>query len=127
MLKTLGELLSEEDYLVDYTINGKCSGCGQCCSNYLPLSDREIKNIHRYIAKHPVKETARVPLSKGVFIMTCPFLDDIKSKDKCKIYDVRPAICRCFQCNQSAKDIEKNKNLLHYRRRIINMREEFMK
>lgn len=30
---------------VDYTVDGKCSGCGNCCSNVLPLADAEVKRI----------------------------------------------------------------------------------
>jgi hypothetical protein len=29
----------------DNTVNGKCSRCGECCSNLLPLSEKEISDI----------------------------------------------------------------------------------
>ena len=44
----------------DFTVDGKCSNCGQCCSNYLPVGKREIENIKRYIKKHNVKEVKRI-------------------------------------------------------------------
>lgn len=42
--------------ITDFTFNGKCSNCGQCCSNLLPLSDSEVKRIKQYIKKHNIKE-----------------------------------------------------------------------
>ena len=27
---------------VDHCINGKCSGCGSCCTNFLAVTDQEI-------------------------------------------------------------------------------------
>ena len=29
----------------NFTVNDKCSNCGQCCSNLLPMSEKEVKNI----------------------------------------------------------------------------------
>ena len=40
----------------DFTKDGKCSSCGQCCSNLLPLSNNEIRKIKEYIKKHGIKE-----------------------------------------------------------------------
>lgn len=41
---------------VDFTVDGKCSGCGNCCSNILPLSDVEVKRILEYIRQNGIKE-----------------------------------------------------------------------
>lgn len=38
-----------EDNLYNYTVDGKCSKCGNCCSDILPLSDDEIRRIHKYV------------------------------------------------------------------------------
>ena len=40
----------------DLTDNGKCTQCGQCCSNILPMTEDEISVIRRYIKKHHIKE-----------------------------------------------------------------------
>ena len=36
------------------TCNGKCSSCGECCSDILPLDNFEIKKIRDYINKHKI-------------------------------------------------------------------------
>ena len=105
----------------DFTDNGKCSNCGQCCSNLLPLSNREIKNIKAYIKKHKIKEQRHNGMT-GVD-MTCPFRDE--ANKKCLIYEIRPAICRQFMCNHTQADIMKAKVDLHRINNIVFMRAEF--
>ena len=36
-------------FVTDHTCNGKCSNCGQCCSDLLPLSEREVRDIKAYM------------------------------------------------------------------------------
>lgn len=93
------ELLGRPDTTMDCTKDGKCSGCGQCCSNYLPVSDREIKTIRRYIKKNNITPARHViaPVSAKPIDMICPFRDE--EKGICTIYEVRPLICKAFQCN----------------------------
>lgn len=44
MIGTLKQVYEDMEHGVcDFTKDGKCSGCGQCCSVYLPLSPGEIK------------------------------------------------------------------------------------
>ncbi len=103
MIGTLQQIYEDMEHGVyDFTKDEKCSSCGACCSNYLPLSSGEIKEIKRYIKKHHIKEQKHMiaPTVAPVFDMNCPFLDMSKEKDKCTIYDVRPKICRCFIYNQ---------------------------
>lgn len=110
--------------LYDFTNDGKCSGCGQCCSNYLPISSKEIKEIKRYVKKHHITEQKHNYPSVVAFDLTCPFLDDSKAKDKCLIYSARPEICRSFVCNDP-NGASKNKKLMHKKYTAINMRETF--
>jgi len=50
MIGTLQQAFEDmERGVYDFTKDGKCSGCGQCCSSILPLSSSEIKEIRRYI------------------------------------------------------------------------------
>lgn len=85
----------------DFTENGKCICCGNCCTNLLPMSKREIKLVRDYIKNHNIKEQKRfVPSVNPTYDMTCPFMDS--SKDfKCTIYKVRPKICRDFNCHSA--------------------------
>ncbi len=127
MIATLRQALDDmERGVYDFTKDGKCTGCGECCSNFLPLSDREIKDIKRYIAKHRIKECRRVaPLVKPAEDWLCPFLDGTKPKDKCTIYQVRPQICRAFVCNQPPSKVRVNKELFWRTRKPVDMRQEF--
>ena len=93
--------------ITNYTRNGKCSGCGQCCGDILHLSKKEIHRIDRYLKEHKVEATPRIVLVS--YDNTCPFRDN-KSK-KCKIYEARPDICRVFQCNKKPEDVAKNREL----------------
>ena len=37
-----------EDNIYNFCRDGKCSQCGNCCSNLLPMSRKEVDAIHRY-------------------------------------------------------------------------------
>ena len=88
------------DGTYNLTCNGKCTGCGKCCSNLLPMTDEEITTIKKYVKRYNIKENKHfVPLATPTIDMTCPFLDDSKSCEKCKIYEVRPKVCRDFICD----------------------------
>lgn len=88
----------------DLTCNGKCTGCGGCCSNILPITEDEIRTIRNYIKRYNIKEQKRLlPTVNPNLDMTCPFLDNSKKCDKCMIYEVRPRICRDFICDQKQR------------------------
>ena len=107
--------------VTNFTQNGKCSNCGQCCSNCLPLSSKEIKRIKAYIKKHKIKEQRHNAMT-GID-MTCPFRDE--NNKKCLIYEIRPEICRQFMCNHNAEDIKRWKINFHKKFNIVFMRKEF--
>jgi Fe-S-cluster containining protein len=107
--------------VTDFTDKGKCSNCGQCCSNCLPLSDYEVKRIKAYIKKHKIKEQ-RHNAMVGTD-MTCPFRDE--ANKKCLIYEIRPAICRQFMCNHTKEDILNWKIDFHKKFNVVFMRKEF--
>lgn len=110
--------------LYDYTKDGKCTGCGACCSTLLPISGKEIKEIRRYVKKHHITEQKHNYPAVVGFDFTCPFLDESKTKDKCLIYAVRPEICRSFVCNDP-RGAQKNKKLLRKKYEAVDMRETF--
>lgn len=112
-----------ESGVYNFCKDGKCIGCGACCSDLLPLSANEIKNIKRYVKKKGIKPTRRFAPSVMNIDLTCPFLDDDKECDKCKIYPVRPDICRLFKCDTPPSQIKKNKNLFWKTRKGCSMRE----
>mgnify|MGYP003261505293 FL=1 len=112
-----------EDNLYNYTVNGKCSKCGNCCSDILPLSDDEIRKIHKYIRQNGIRESKHlIPVAKPVLDMTCPFRDN--GKKICTIYEVRPEICRQFICDNEQQS-KMNRERLRVGRCVFSMREVF--
>ena len=122
-MKNLKEAIEEmKSGVYDFTDHGKCTQCGACCSNYLPMTQKEIAVIHRFVKKHSVKEFRHLfPVSSGYFDMTCPFMDDSKLKEKCRIYPVRPEICKQFICSKEKKPLKGH--LEQYD--IVDVRKEF--
>jgi Fe-S-cluster containining protein len=112
-----------EDNLFNFTKDGKCSQCGECCTNLLPMSDKEIREVKRYILKHRIDEYRHLlPLTANTYDMTCPFRDN--TNKKCTIYEVRPQICRSFICDNE-KRARIDRKLISHTRRIVMVREEF--
>lgn len=112
-----------DDNIYNFTKDGKCSSCGNCCSNILPMSQKEIRTIRDYIHKHHIHECNHViPVAKDTYDMTCPFRDN--GKQICTIYPVRPEICRLFICD-SEKRAKYNRKLIGQTRTVVAVREEF--
>ena len=112
-----------EDNIYNFTKDGKCSGCGNCCSNLLPMSKKEVAAIHKYIEKHGIKECKHLlPVAKPAYDMTCPFRNN--DKGICAICEVRPEICRQFICDNE-KRAKHNRKLLGQTRSIVDVRGEF--
>lgn len=112
-----------DDNLFNFTKDGKCIGCGNCCSNLLPMSQKEISVIKKYMIKNRIKEAKhRLQIVNDSYDMTCPFRDN--DKKICRIYPVRPEICKQFICD-SEKRVKHNRELYKQTRNIILVREEF--
>ena len=113
-----------EHGVYDFTVDGECSGCGNCCSNILPVSSREIRVIEKYIRKKHIKAQVRwAPTAVPTVDMICPFRDEKNSR--CTIYEVRPAICREFRCDKPRKHIEFNREKYDERFGVIDVRATF--
>ena len=106
----------------DFTNKGKCSQCGECCSNFLPLSASEISRISLYLSEHHILP---MPIVRGKYVHaeTCPFLDAHK---RCLIYEARPLICRAFKCNRKAPNTKFIKLFLLEERPCVDVRETFL-
>lgn len=113
------------DGTYNLTCNGICTGCGECCSNLLPMTDREKKIIENYIKKNKIKPNTMVvaPIKTPVLDMTCPFLDNRKTCDKCTIYEVRPKVCRDFICDPKQRQKIDIKYVVQCK--IVDLRKEF--
>ena len=108
----------------DFTDNGKCTNCGQCCTALLPVTKAEVEVMHRYVRKHNVKPHQTSPLiSAPVIDFTCPFRNEMLKK--CDIYPARPKICRDFKCDKPKKGEQKDDAPYDSAVQVINMRDEF--
>lgn len=105
--------------VTDYTHDGRCSNCGACCSNYLPLTNRELNRLKAWVKKHQFKPT---PVAYAeVLDFTCPFLD--KSTTRCSCYKIRPEVCRQFNCHDYVHgNIAMSKSKRRYQ--VYNLRSE---
>ena len=112
------------DNIYNFCKEGKCSQCGSCCSNLLPMSQKEIDVIRRYIHKKHIKECQHIAPTTATYDMTCPFLDTDKSCEKCRIYPVRPEICKKFICDNEQR-AKRNRKLIKQTRGIVDVRKEF--
>ena len=105
-MKNLTRLLNQEiNNLNVYACNGTCSKCGNCCTNYLPVTKKEVSKIKEYVTKNNIKPENR-KIGNDIK-MQCPFLNQ-KTK-RCNIYEARPFVCRNFLC--SHKDWQKRRSL----------------
>lgn len=78
--------------IVDCSINGQCSKCGNCCTNFLPISQRELDVIKDYVIANNIKPQKQVLVMQNM--LTCPYYDG----KNCLIYEARPLICKEFYC-----------------------------
>lgn len=78
--------------IIDCSVNGKCSKCGECCSNLLPITQNELYTIAEYVINNNIKPQKQVLIMQNK--LTCPY----HNGKKCLIYEVRPSICREFYC-----------------------------
>ena len=89
---------------MNLTHHGKCTECGECCGHILPISKQEIINIKRYVKVHNIapmpKNIFKIGMTMPLKNMNCPFFDYTKSTHKCKIYPVRPDICKAYKCDK---------------------------
>lgn len=89
----------------DFTENGKCSRCGNCCASILPLSGADVKRLRKFAKKKNI--VPALPEGDDVIYLHCPFLADdplLPGKKKCLCYEVRPRVCRTFSCAGSNRD-----------------------
>ena len=82
----------------DKTCDGNCSRCGDCCGMFIPFTDDELDVIKKYVKKHNIKPYDRVNKLTKQFNAHCCFYDE--NKKECRIYPVRPFVCKDFMCNR---------------------------
>lgn len=78
--------------IIDNSFLGKCSKCGECCTNFLPISQKEVDIIQKYVINNKIRPQTHILVMQNR--LTCPYYDG----KRCLIYEVRPLICKEFYC-----------------------------
>lgn len=107
--------------ITNFTICGQCSNCGQCCSDFLHLDEKEIREIDKFLKVHPNIEQH----NKGENNWNCPFRND--NFKRCEIYEVRPQICRVFKCNFTTEEAYKKRDEMNKGKKARSMAQLFFK
>lgn len=104
-----------EHSIKDFTLNGKCSKCGECCGSVIPINQEDVNRLQEYVVYHKVRP------QKQILIMTnklrCPYYNG----QKCLIYEARPTICREFVCNKKITNYENAKSLVEKKLMPVDM------
>lgn len=104
-------------------IDGECSGCGECCADFLPMTEAELQNLKDYTKKHNLKEHRQAPFwDRKAVDFTCPFRNQLTRK--CDAYPARPYICRTFICSKSKQDAIRDRGIIHASRKVYSLRRE---
>ena len=72
--------------ITDNSICGNCSKCGECCTNFLPVTQKEIDEIQKYVIKNNIRPQKQMLIMQNR--LSCPYYDG----KKCLIYKARPLI-----------------------------------
>lgn len=78
--------------ITDNSCCGKCSKCGECCTNFLPITQKEVKIIQDYVIANKIRPQKQMLVMQNR--LTCPYYNG----KNCLIYEVRPLICKEFYC-----------------------------
>ena len=88
---------------------GNCSRCGNCCAAMIPLTREEEETIRKYIHENKI-EPEYFQDEKNMNLQCC-FYD--RTNKKCKIYEVRPNICKSYKCNRKELELNKERDNNH--------------
>ena len=90
-----------------------CSKCGGCCTIGIPITRKEEKVIREYIKENNIEKEELIDKENNNFYADCCFHD--RKTKLCKIYPVRPNICKSFKCCRKQSELEKEKIENHER------------
>lgn len=92
-LKEIIEHIVKNDIkITDNSWCGQCSKCGECCTNFLPITQKEVEAIQEYVIENKIRPQKQILVMQNR--LTCPYYNG----KKCLIYEVRPLICKEFYC-----------------------------
>ena len=103
--------MDKKSEVTDKTNNHVCSRCGQCCGLFIPFTGKEVSVIKKYVKEHNITQTNRIDTVTNSFKAHCCFYDE--ENKLCKIYEVRPYVCRDFKCDR--KDWKQRRDMYEKR------------
>lgn len=91
VVSSLDHLPTDGEFYSNNCVDGHCIGCGECCTDLLPTTRREIVRLRDYAKKHQLKEH-RLPAGAALesVDLTCPFRNE--TTKRCEVYPVRPPL-----------------------------------
>ena len=92
MKEIVETILKGEVKLQNNSVCGQCSKCGECCTNLLPITQKEVEGIQNYVIANKIRPQKQMLVMQNR--LTCPYYNG----KKCLIYEVRPLICKEFYC-----------------------------
>ena len=102
--KDLIKMTIEEGYIgKDFTCNGICSKCGECCGVILPLDQEDVDKISEYVLENKIHSIAATLILENK--LQCPYYTGNKEKG-CAIYPARPKICKFYKCDKKGISLE---------------------
>ena len=109
--KDIIKMTIEEGYIgTDFTCNGICSKCGECCGDILPLDQEDVDKISEYVLENKIHSIAATLIMQNK--LQCPYYTGNKEKG-CAIYPARPKVCKLYKCDKKGftlEEINKMKN-----------------
>ncbi len=100
--------------ITDNSVCGNCSCCGECCTNFLPVTEKEIDEIQRYVIENNIRPQKQMLIMQNR--LSCPYYNG----KKCLVYEARPLICKKFYCYKKV-DMESARKLTAEKRTTVNM------
>lgn len=100
--------------ITDNSICGNCSKCGECCTPFLPVTQKEIDVIQKYVIENKIRPQKQMLVMQNR--LSCPYYDG----KKCLVYEVRPLICKEFYCYKKLS-IETAKKIIQEKRITVDM------
>ncbi len=103
--EVIEHIVKNDIKITDNSYCGECSKCGECCTNFLPVTQKEVEIIQEYVIINKIRPQKQMLVMQNR--LTCPYYNG----KKCLIYEVRPLICKEFYC---------------YKKPTVELREKFM-
>lgn len=113
MQEIISSIVEGKGKIIDNSVCGQCSKCGECCTPFLPITQEEIDTIQRYVIDNNIKPQKEVLVMQNR--LSCPYWNG-----KCLIYNVRPLICKKFYCYKKP-DIETGREFIKKKYIVVNL------